>query len=187
MKWNWRERQQKAFEELKERFTTEPVLVILDLDKKMRVEADMSDFAIGEVLLIKCEDKKWRLVAYISKLLNESERNYEIHNKEILVIIKCLEAWRYFLKGAKNKFKIWIDYKNLENFMKAQKLNQRQARYALYLLRFDFALKHIADKSMGWVDSLSRRANWAKRVERDSKNQVMLKKKWLEIRVIEKG
>ena len=153
----------------------------------MRVEADMSDFAIGEVLLIKCEDKKWRLVAYISKLLNKSERNYEIHNKEILVIIKCLEAWRYFLKGAKNQFKIWIDYKNLENFMKAQKLNQRQARYALYLLRFDFALKHIADKSMRWADSLSRRANWAKRVERDSKNQVMLKKKWLEIRVIEKG
>ena len=72
----------------------------------MRVEADMSDFAIGEVLLIKCEDKKWRLVAYISKLLNKSERNYEIHNKEILVIIKCLEAWRYFLKGAKNQFKI---------------------------------------------------------------------------------
>ena len=58
IKWNWRERQQKAFEELKERFTTEPVLVILDLDKKMRVEADMSDFAIGEVLLIKCEDEK---------------------------------------------------------------------------------------------------------------------------------
>ena len=58
MKWNWRERQQKAFEELKERFTTEPVLVILNLDKKMRVEADMSDFAIGEVLLIKCEDEK---------------------------------------------------------------------------------------------------------------------------------
>ena len=58
IKWNWRERQQKAFEELKERFTTEPVLVILDLDKKMRVEADVSDFAIGEVLLIKCEDEK---------------------------------------------------------------------------------------------------------------------------------
>ena len=72
----------------------------------MRVEADVSDFAIGEVLLIKCEDEKWRLVAYISKLLNESERNYEIHNKEILVIIECLETWRYLLKEAKNQFKI---------------------------------------------------------------------------------
>jgi len=56
-------------------------------------------------------------VAFISKLLNETERNYEIHNKEMLVVIHCLEAWRHFLEGAKIKFKIWIDYKNLEYFM----------------------------------------------------------------------
>jgi len=113
---------------MKKRFTTEPVLVILDLDKKMRVEVEVSDFAMGGVLLMKCEDEKWRPVTYISKLLNESKRNYEIHNKEILAIIKCLEVWRYFLKEAKSQFKIWMDYKKLENFMKAQKLNQRQAR-----------------------------------------------------------
>ena len=92
MKWSWRERQQKAFEELKERFTTELVLVIPDLDKEMRVEVDASDFAIEGVLSMKCEDEKWRSVAYISKSLNEVERNYEIHNKEILMIIRCLEA-----------------------------------------------------------------------------------------------
>jgi len=57
-KWSWGERQQKAFEELKERFTTEPVLVTPDLDKEMRVEADVSDFAMGGVLLMKCEDEK---------------------------------------------------------------------------------------------------------------------------------
>ena len=54
--------------------------------------------------------------------------------------------------------------------MKAQKLNQRQARWALYLLRFDFALKYVAGKSMEQVDSLSRRANWAEGVERDNEN-----------------
>ena len=57
-KWGWGERQQKAFEELKERFTTEPVLVTPDLDKEMRVEVDMSDFAIEGVLLMKCEDER---------------------------------------------------------------------------------------------------------------------------------
>ena len=86
-KWNWKERQQKMFEELKERFTTEPVLVTPDLDKEIRVEADVSDFATGGVLSMKCEDERWRPVAYISKSLNEAERNYEIHNKEMLVII----------------------------------------------------------------------------------------------------
>jgi len=77
---------------LKERFTTELVLVIPDLDKEMRVETDALDFAIGGVLSMKCEDERWKPVAYISKLLNETERNYEIHDKEMLVIIRCLET-----------------------------------------------------------------------------------------------
>ena len=69
--------------------------------------------------------------------------------------------------------------------MKAQKLNQRQAKWSLYLLRFDFALKHIAGKSMRRADSLSRRVDWAKIVERDIENQVMLKEEWLEVRAME--
>ena len=87
IKWSWGERQQKAFEELKERFMTKPVLVTLDLDREMRVDMNTSDFAIGGVLSIKCENEKWRSVAYISKSLNKAKRNYEIHNKEMLVII----------------------------------------------------------------------------------------------------
>ena len=184
-KWSWGERQQKAFEELKERFTMELVLVTPNLDKEMRVEADASDFATGGVLLMKCEDEKWRPVAYISKSLNEAERNYKIHNKEMLVIIQCLEAWRHFLEEAKDQFEIWTDHKNLEYFMKAQKLNQRQERWSLYLSRFDLALKHIAGKSIGRADSLSRRVDWAEGVERDNKNQVMLKREWIEVRAIE--
>ena len=60
----------------------EPVLVTSDLDKEMRVEADTSYFVTGGVLSM-----KWRPVAYISKSLNEAERNYEIHDKEMLAII----------------------------------------------------------------------------------------------------
>ena len=87
---------------------------------------------------------------------------------KILVIIRCLEAWRYFLEGAKSQFEIWMDHKNLEYFMKAQNLNQRQARQTLYLLRFDFTLKYVAEKSMGQADSLSRRVDYAKGVKRDN-------------------
>ena len=77
-----------------------------DLDREMRVEADALDFATEGVLSMKCEDEKWRPVAYISKSLNKAERNYEIHNKEMLVIIWCLEAWRHFLERAKDWFEI---------------------------------------------------------------------------------
>ena len=55
----------------------------------------------------------------------------------------------------------------------------------MYLSRFDFALKHVASKSMERADSLSRRVDWAEEVERDNENQVMLKKEWLEVRVME--
>jgi len=83
IKWNWKEKQQEVFEELMERFMIEPVLVIPDLDREMRVKVDASDFATEGVLLMKCENERWRLVTYISKLLNEVERNYEIHNKKM--------------------------------------------------------------------------------------------------------
>ena len=62
-------------------------------------------------------------VVYLSKLLNEMERNYEIHNKEMLAVIRGLENWKHLLEDTKFKFEIWTDYKNLEYFMKVQKLN----------------------------------------------------------------
>ena len=67
-------------------------MAIPDLNKEMKVEADTSDYATGGVLLTKCENGKWRLVAFISKSLNATEQNYEIYNKEMLVVIQYLEA-----------------------------------------------------------------------------------------------
>ena len=57
-KWNWTEKQEKTFRELKVKFTKELVLTVPDLDKKMRMEVDVSDYVIKEVLLIECEDKE---------------------------------------------------------------------------------------------------------------------------------
>jgi len=141
---------------LKERFTRKLVLAALDLDKKMRMEVNVSDYATGGVLSIECEDKLWRSVAFLSKSLNETERNYEIHDKEMLVIIRGLENWRHLLEGAHFKFEIWTDHKNLEYFMKVQKLNQRQARWVLYLSRFDFTLKYVPGTKIGKTDRLNR-------------------------------
>jgi len=128
VKWQWGVEQQKAFDELKRVFTMKPVLVVPDLDKEFRVEADASNYATGGVLSMKCSDEMWRPIAFISKSLSDMERNYKIHNKEMLAVVRCLEAWRYFLEGATTKFEIWTNHKNLEYFMKVQKLNRRQAR-----------------------------------------------------------
>ena len=87
------------------------------------MEVDMLDYVTREVLFMECEDGRQRLVVLLSKSLNETERNYEIHNKEILAVIRGLENQRHLLEGTKFKFKIWTNYKNLEYFMKVQKLN----------------------------------------------------------------
>jgi len=179
IKWDWMEREEKAFEELKERFTKEPVLAAPDIDKKMRMEVDALDYATGGVLSIECEDRLWRPVAFLSKSLNKMERNYEIHDKKMLAIIRRLEAWRHLLEGAQSKFEIWTDHKNLEYFMKVQKLNRRQARWALYLSRFDFTLKHVAGAKMGKADGLSRRADWKVGVDKDNENQILIKDNWI--------
>jgi len=164
---------------LKGIFTTRPVLATPDLDKEFRVEADASNFATGGVLSVKCEDDLWRPVAFISKAVNETEKNYKIHDKEMLGVIWCLEAWRHFLEGARVKFEIWIDHKNLEYFMTSQNLNHRQARWALYLSRFDFILKYVPGTKMEKADGLSRRSNWEKGVIGDNEKRTLLKPEWL--------
>jgi len=71
---------------------TKPVLAAPDLDKKFRVEADTSNYTTGGVLLMKCSDEKWRLVTFISKSLSDIKQNYKIHDKEMLAVVRCLEA-----------------------------------------------------------------------------------------------
>ena len=83
------------------------------------------------------------------------------------------------MEGAKLEFKIWTDHKNLQYFMMSQKLNQRQARWALYLSQFNFILKHVPGKSMGKADGLSRRPDWQEGVKRDNKDQKLIKPEWV--------
>ena len=118
-------------------------------------------------------------MAFISKSLNATEQNYEIHDKEMLAVIRCLEAWRHYLEGVKLKFKIWTDHKNLQYFMTSQKLNHRQARWALYLSQFNFTLKHVLGKSMEKADRLSKRLDWQEGVEKDNKDQKLIKPEWI--------
>ena len=134
-----------------------------------------------------CDDEKWRPVTYLSKSLNPTKRNYDVHDKEMLGIMRCLEAWRHYLEGAKQQFKIWMDHKNLEYFMNAKKLNRRQARWALYLSQFNFILSHKPGATMVKVDSLSRRPDHKKGMEDDNKDVVLLKPEFFRIQALQRG
>jgi len=112
------------------------------------------------------------------------ERNYKIHDKEMLAIICALEEWRHFLEGATHPVEIWTDHKNLEYFMMAKKLNRRQARWSLYLARFDFLLHHRPGYTMGKLDALLRRADYGNGAS-DNENVVLLRPEFLVVRALE--
>jgi len=87
--------------------TTAPVLVSPQDSEPFQVEADSSDFAMGAVLSQQLTaDRKWHPVAFYSKSLSSIERNYEIHDKEMLAIIRALEEWRHFLEGVTHPVEI---------------------------------------------------------------------------------
>jgi hypothetical protein len=119
--WQWKEQEQAAFNMLKNLFTEQPLLAAPNTDRKFRIESNTLDYATGGVLSMLCDDEKWRPVVYLS---NPTERNYDIHDKEMLGIMRCLEAWHHYLEGAKEQFEIWTDHKNLKYFMNAKKLNR---------------------------------------------------------------
>ena len=97
----------------------------------------------------------------------------------MLAITRGLENWRHLLKSVKFKFKVWTDYKNLEYFMKAQKLNRRQARQVSYLSRFDFTLKHVPKTKIGKINGLSRRLDQKVNIENNNSNQILIKNHWI--------
>ena len=160
VKWLWSEDEQSAFNTLKGLVTSAPILTSPNNSRPFHIEADSSNFATGAVLSQESTNNgKWHPVAFLSKSLSEVERNYKIHDKEMLAIIRAMEEWRHFLEGSKLRFEVWTDHKNLEYFQTAKKLNRRQARWSLFLTCFDFFLHHQPGKSMGKLDALSRRAD----------------------------
>jgi hypothetical protein len=184
-KWQWGSSEASAFRKLKDLVTSAPVLTIPADDQPFRIEADSSDYATGAVLSqLSAEDGKWHPVAFYSKSLSETERNYEIHDKEMLAIIRALDEWRHFLEGAPHKVEIWTDHKNLEYFMSAKKLNRRQARWSLTLARFDFVMHHRPGKTMGKSDALSRRADHGDSSE-DNRDLTLLTPNFFVVRALE--
>ena len=91
--WKWEEEHQKAFEELKEKIMSQLVLSLLRKEKKFRMEMDASGHAIGGVLSQE-QDGKWKPIAFLSRTMQPAERNYEVYDKELLVIVEALSKWR---------------------------------------------------------------------------------------------
>src|SRR3979490_1147303 len=173
--WSWTSDglEQGAFDELKCLITSTPILVLPDQTKHFCLETDASAYATGAVLSQLCDDGKQRPIGFDSKSPLDTECNYAIHDKELLLVIRGLEEWHHILEGTKYKIEILNNHQNLTYFHSAQNFNRHQARWSLSLSRFDFELIHRPGRHSAKPDALSRRADH-KRGEEDNQNQVLL-------------
>ncbi len=133
----WSPESRQAFNELKTRFTSAPILRHPDPECEFIVEVDASNTGVGAILSQRHgSPAKMYPCAFFSRKLTAAERNYDVGNRELLAMKLALEEWRHWLEGATHPFLVLTDHKNLEYLRSAKRLNPRQARWALFFTRF---------------------------------------------------
>ncbi|KAK3536848.1 hypothetical protein QTP86_027036 [Hemibagrus guttatus] len=144
--------------QLKDCFTSAPILRHPDPDLPFVVEVDASSSGLGAILSQRHgEPGKLHPCAYYSRKLTAAEANYDVGNRELLAIKAVLEEWRHWMEGARHPFQVLTDHRNLEYLRGAKCLNLRQARWALFFTRFWFMVTYCPGSKYGKADALSRR------------------------------
>ena len=153
----WNKAYQAAFKLLMERITSTLVLRYYDRIKKAILETNSLDYINGGVLS-QWNDEGTELhpIAYYSKNLLLAECNYKIYNKELLVIVRCLEYQRPELKSTDIPVEIFTDHKSLEYFMTIKELSRRQARQSEKLAEYNFKIKYRPGRKNEKADTLTR-------------------------------
>ena len=172
----WGEKQQEAFDKLKEAVTSAPVLIMPDLNKSFFVEADASLTGYGAVLSQEVEGAL-HPVAFLSHSFTETERNYTTHDRELLAIVNALKEWRSYLISTPFPITVYSDHQALEYFKAAHDLNRRLIRYAVELDEFNLVIKHRPGTASGKPDALSRRPDFDSGKD-DNKDKILLPEKF---------
>ncbi len=154
---DWSPSAQHAFLQLKDRFTTAPILHHPDPNLEFTVEVDASNTGIGAILSQRQGNpSKLFPCAYYSRKLNAAERNYDVGDRELLAMKAAFEEWQHWLEGSKKTFVVLTDHRNLEYIRSAKRLNPRQARWSLFFSRFSFTVTYRPGSKNGKADALSR-------------------------------
>jgi len=127
-KWEWGEKEQEVFNELRTKLTTAPVLVYFNRLIPTKIETEASKYLYSGILSQQCPDGKWRPVAYRSKKMSNAECNYDIHDKALVAIVQAFYEWKPYTRGSPKSVLVLTNYKNLVTLMTKKELSERQAR-----------------------------------------------------------
>ena len=158
VKFAWDAEYEAAFQQLKYKFISAPILMHFDAEREIIVETDASDYVSAGIMSQYDDNSVLHLVAYFSKKYSPAEYNYEIYDKELMAIIRCFEEWRPELESMPHPIRVLSDHKNLEYFMSTKLLSHRQARWSEFLSRFNFKIVYRPGKAGAKPDALTRRS-----------------------------
>jgi hypothetical protein len=149
-KFIWTEKCSEAFQILKDKLTSAPILAVPDPAENFVVCTDASLEGIGAVLM-----QEGRVIAYESRKLKDHELNYPTHDLELAAVVHALNRWRHFLLG--HRFELHTDHRSLQYIFNQPNLNARQRRWMEFLCEYDFEIRYIQGKENVVADALSRR------------------------------
>ncbi|WVZ63577.1 hypothetical protein U9M48_013200 [Paspalum notatum var. saurae] len=147
----WTKERQAAFDELKKRLTTAPVLTLPDLTKSFTMYCDASKEGLGCVLM-----QEGKVIAYASCQLRKHEVNYPTHDLELVAVVHTLKIWRHYLFG--NRCEIYTDHKSLKYIFTQNELNMKQRRWLELIKDYDLEIHYHPGKANVVADALSRKS-----------------------------
>ena len=154
VKFDWDDRCEEAFQELKRRLTSAPILIVPDRGQGYIIYRDASRAGLGCILM-----QSERVVAYGSRQLKSHEQNYPTHDMELAAVVFALKIWRHYLYGE--EFDVYSDHKSLKHIFMQRDLNMRQRRWMEFLEDYDFTLHYHPGKANVVADALSRKSRGA--------------------------
>ncbi len=154
----WFQKCQIAFNILKKVFTFKIILRHYNSDHKIVIEIDASNYVFKDILSQYNENKILHSVAYFSKKHNSVECNYEIYDKELMIIVRTFEKWWSELEDSIYSIEMITNHKNLEYFMSIKQLSHHQARWSEFLSRFNYYIAYRFDKIDDKSNALTRRS-----------------------------
>ena len=153
----WTPETNQSFENLKKRFTEEPVLRMPDTTRPFQIECDTSKYALGAILTQIDDEGRRHPISFLSKSFDQHEQNYGIEERELLSIIRALREWRHLIIGGKYPTVILTDHRNIETWSKPRVLKGRLNRWYQELSEYNAEIKYMPGSKMVQADALSRR------------------------------
>ena len=157
--WHWTPDCQSSFDNVKKGLREAPILMLPDYNKPFHVVCDASDYAIGAALMQHDDDGIERVVAYESRQLRPAERNYPVHDKELLAMKYALTKFRVHLLGEQT-FAVYTDHASLRTATKSPHLSQRMARWLSFFAEYNFVVHYKPGSTNILADALSRRPDF---------------------------